>query len=295
MQQIVAVRADRAAAVRVRARPRPRHPAAGRARALLGHRAAGVRCSRCRVSFGDRGRQRRARRPAAVRPRRPGAVPRARPRPSRCSCWRSRWCWRLRRGASTGSSSTRWSRWSWRPWPRPWAWRPPVPSTACSLRVCGCARPWCRCCCCRWWRRCCSGPPEPGKRRSTAYRRTRGPGSALLGGVRPAVHGDRDAGLRAAPGGSMKTDELLKPQVSKVLGWLDARVAGRARAVRALGRAARRGPGRRATSHVPARARGVGRVPRVRRHRDLVGALAVAAHACRRSGTASPARRPSSA
>src|SRR5215207_2573858 len=48
------------------------------------------------------------------------------------------------------------------------------------------------------------------------------------GGVRAALHGDRDAGVRPAPGGSMSDDgtgvnnetTLLKPQLSKLLGWL---------------------------------------------------------------------------
>ncbi len=47
------------------------------------------------------------------------------------------------------------------------------------------------------------------------------PWVALLGGVRAALHGDRDAGLRPAPGGSMNDGtRLLKPQLSKLLGWL---------------------------------------------------------------------------
>ena len=79
------VRADRAAAVRVRARPRPRHPAPGRARALLGDGAAGV-AARGVALLQHRGRQRCARRPAPLGPRRTRALPRARPRPSRCSC-----------------------------------------------------------------------------------------------------------------------------------------------------------------------------------------------------------------
>ena len=42
------------------------------------------------------------------------------------------------------------------------------------------------------------------------------PWVALLGGVRRAVHRDRDARLRAAPGGSMSMGtRLLKPQVSQ--------------------------------------------------------------------------------
>ena len=47
------------------------------------------------------------------------------------------------------------------------------------------------------------------------------PWVALLGGLRSAVHRDRDARLRAAPGGSMSMrTRLLKPQVSTALGWL---------------------------------------------------------------------------
>ena len=53
------------------------------------------------------------------------------------------------------------------------------------------------------------------------------PWVALLGGLRGAVHGDRDAGLRAAPGGSMndRSTRLLKPQVSTALGWLSLGLA----------------------------------------------------------------------
>ena len=72
--------------------------------------------------------------------------------------------------------------------------------------------------------------------------------------------------------------DCSKPQVSKALGWLTLGVGDRARAVRAVGCAARRGAGRRPAAHVPARARGVDRLPRVRRHRARLGALAVAAH-----------------
>src|SRR4051812_38623658 len=69
------VRADRAAAVRVRARSRPWRAAPGRARLVLGHGPA-------RRALGDlarlqhRGRARRARRAAAVRPRRQLHLPR---------------------------------------------------------------------------------------------------------------------------------------------------------------------------------------------------------------------------
>ena len=87
------LRADRAPAVRVRARPRPRHPAARRPGAVLDHGAARgaargvavVRASRPTTA------------PATVCGCRVSTAPRsssARPRPSRCSSSRSRWCWR---------------------------------------------------------------------------------------------------------------------------------------------------------------------------------------------------------
>ena len=51
LQQIVAVRADRAAAVRVRARPRPRRPARASRPGCSGSRSCSRRCSRCRGAF----------------------------------------------------------------------------------------------------------------------------------------------------------------------------------------------------------------------------------------------------
>ena len=62
-----------------------------------------------------------------------------------------------------------------------------------------------------------------------------------------------------------------------------------------VGRAARRGAGRRPAPHVPPRAGGVARLPRVRRHRGRRRRCSCGRAPARRSGTASPARRPSSA
>ena len=278
LQQIVAVRADRAAAVRVRARPRPRHPAAGRARAVLGHGAAG-RAARGVALVRDRGRQRRARRPAALGARRPGALPRARPPRSRCSCSRSRWCWRrcvvLVYGIELNTLV------------------PLVLATlAATVGVAATGTLY--------------GVLAAGLR----VRETLVPvlllpvvAPVLLGATRaweaaidgipsdawPWVGAARRCSRCCSPrsgcspsGRSWRkqmSTRLLKPQVSNGARLADAGVAGRARAVRPLGRARRRGAGRRAAPHVPARARGVGRVPRVRRHRARVGAVAVAAHA----------------
>ena len=69
------LRADRAPAVRVRARSRPGGPSPGRARPVLGDRAA-RRAPRRLALVRDRGRQRRPRRSAPLGPRRAGAVPR---------------------------------------------------------------------------------------------------------------------------------------------------------------------------------------------------------------------------
>ena len=119
------------------------------------------------------------------------------------------------------------------------------------------------------------------------------PWVALLAVFAVLFTGDRDARLRAAPGGSMSEaglagTRLLKPQVARVLGGLTLAAVVVLAPVRALGRPARRDAGRRPTAHVPPRARGLGRVPRVRRHRHLVRALAVAPHPVRRVG---PRRR----
>ena len=105
----------------------------------------------------------------------------------------------------------------------------------------------------------------------------------------PSDHSGRRHERGADPGSAARPAALACPRLGV------ARLAGRARAVRALGRARGRGPEGSAAAHVPPRPHGVARVPRVRRHRARVRAVPLAADPVAWSGTASPARPPSSA
>ena len=171
-----AVRRHRAAAVRVRARP-DRGLLPGVAPGLFWVAVLLAALLAVSRSFAIEAAERRARRAAAVGARRRRDLPRQ-GRGDRGRAARPRGRAR-RRAWSCSTASSRLGRccWCWRRWPRPSASRPPVPSTACSLRAAGArdagagaAAPGggagdARC------------HPGLGGRRSTASRRTGGRGS----------------------------------------------------------------------------------------------------------------------
>ena len=274
---------------------------AGRARVCSGSPCCSPRCWR----FRGRSRSRPTTARATACGSRASTGPRsssARPRRSRSSCSRSRSCsppaWSCSTAIELEHAACRSSS---RPWPRPWAWRPPVPSTACSRRDCGCARRWCRCSllpvvapvllgATRAWEAAIDGIP------SDAW-----PWVGLLAVFAVLFTGDRDARLRAAPGGSMRRGrELLRAR--RLLSrrcrsrWADAGVASIVLALFGLWGAPPdeiQGDAQRLMYlHVPTAwlaylAFAVTAI--------ALGAVAVAAHPLRRCGTASPVRRPSSA
>ena len=275
--------------------------AAGGTGPVLGHGAAGD-APRGRPRLRDRDRPRRPRRAAAGRA---STAPRsswARPPRSRSSCCCSRSCSAPAWWSSTGSTCHGWHivvltalaatvghgghRYPLR---RPRGRSPGAGDAGALAAVAGARAGDAGC--------------DPGLRgrRSTACPATRGPGwrcsrvfAALYTAIGMLAFGPLWRKVRdRRPTGT--GDQLLAPVVRRVIGWLAVASLVALDALRPVGRAHRRGAGRRAAPHVPPRAGGLARVPRVLRHRARSVLFLVAAAPARWCGTASPARRPSSA